>query len=85
MAIPVGLVGLAALPMLGVLVLYLLWASSIPSLIVVGRRLSRGRLSAEGAFLLSAVLMVLLLLIPYVRIVVGLGAIALGAGVKTKD
>ncbi len=58
----------------------------VPSLIVVGRRLSKGRLSAFAAFALTAIPLGLVWFVPYVRglvfgglVIVGIGAIARGA------
>ena len=84
-AIVMGVSGLVVIPLLLGLLVYLFWVSSIPVLVAAGRRLSRGRLSSEGAFVLAAVLMAFVLFIPYVRIIAGLGIAALGAGANTRD
>ena len=74
---------------LGLVVMLLLGAiiAPVPVLILLGRRLSKGRWSAFGAFVvLSVPLWLILLFVPYVRVVVvggvvitGMGALARGA------
>ena len=74
---------------LGLVVMLLLGAiiAPVPVLILLGRRLSKGRWSAFGAFVaLSVPFWLILLFVPYVRVVVvggvvitGMGALARGA------
>ena len=60
--------------------LYLVSTAPVPVLITLGRFLGRGRLSSYGAFVLPAIPLGVLLLVPYVGAGVGLAVLALGAG-----
>lgn len=81
LALPVLVVG----GPIGVLILGVLGVGSllapVPVLIVVGRRIVGGKRSPQAAFAVGAILWVLALLIPVVRIIVAvaIGAIGLGA------
>ncbi len=73
---------------LGAIVILMLSAlvAPLPVLIVLGRRLSRDRLSAFAAFVMLSIPLAIVLFVPYVRvlvlgpmIVIGIGALARGA------
>ena len=84
-AVAMALAGLAAVPLMLLAVLILVSTVPVPVLIALGRLLSRGRLSSYGAFVLPAVPLALLLPVPYVGIVTGLGLLALGAGTRGRE
>ena len=67
---------------LGLLVMVLLATlmAPVPVFIVVGRRLSRDRLSAFAAFALLSIPLALVLFLPYVRVVVVVGVTTVGIG-----
>ena len=67
---------------LGLLAVLVLGAvlAPVPVLIVLGRRLSHGRLSAFAAFAMLAVPFAILLLLPYIRALVLVGVTLVGMG-----
>ena len=83
-AVAIALAGLAAVPLVGLALLFLVSTAPLPVLIVLGRLISRNRLSFYGSFTLPAVPLALLLLVPYMGIVTGVVVLALGAGAQAR-
>ena len=79
-AVGLAVSGLVVVPFVLILLAGLVCNAPFPVLIALGRLAGRGRLNPYVEFVLSAVPVALLLLIPYVGPVAGLGVLALGAG-----
>ena len=80
LAVATALAALIVLPAVLLLMLWRLITAPLPVLITAGRRLGRNRLNNYGAFVVSAIVMVVLLPVPYVGITAGLGVVTLGTG-----
>ena len=83
-AVGFALVGLAAVPVLLLALLFLISTAPIPVLVLLGRLAGRNRLSAYAAFILPVVPLALLLLVPYVGVGAGLIVLAMGAGARAR-
>ena len=81
-AIGSALAGAAVFPVVLLALLYLVSTAPVPVLVALGRFLGRGRLSSYGAFVLPAIPLGVLLLVPYVGAGAGLVVLALGAGAR---